>query len=141
MKKKRRIEKSSDTLPYKPTREAATASRTAAVALGQRDIPAGANAPEELGRERHEIHSGEPRELPHTTPQDRDVGDRKRISKSADAPVLPANASGFDAVDVETQNEPIDPESMYDRRPERDKNRPPSRRARDRTGRRKSPSD
>ena len=42
------------------------------------------------------------------------------------APVLPANASGRDKVSADEQAQPIDAESMYDRRPSQDKDRPPS---------------
>jgi hypothetical protein len=45
-------------------------------------------------------------------------------------PALPANASGTDKVSTGEQTRPIDPASMYDRRPEEDKNSPPSDRVR-----------
>lgn len=41
-------------------------------------------------------------------------------------PTLPANASGEDKVSTEEHAQPIDDESMYDRRPSEDKDRPPS---------------
>jgi hypothetical protein len=47
-----------------------------------------------------------------------------------DAPVLPANASGHDKVSADEEMRPIDAESMYDRRPSQDKDRPPSEGAR-----------
>ena len=44
-------------------------------------------------------------------------------------PHLPANASGSDKVTTAEQDRGIDPASMYDRRPEEDKDQPPSERA------------
>lgn len=44
----------------------------------------------------------------------------------AEIPTLPANATGRDKLSVEDQAQPIDDESMYDRRPSEDKDRPPS---------------
>ena len=44
----------------------------------------------------------------------------------ASIPTLPANASGSDKVTTGEHNQPIDDESMYDRRTSQDKNQPPS---------------
>lgn len=65
------------------------------------------------------------RERPHATENDREAG---QIRNEADqtVPAMPANASGSDRVSTEDQDQGIDPESMYDRRPAEDKNRPPS---------------
>jgi len=70
--------------------------------------------------------SGTAREAPHTMPQDDDVANDRSSGSSGDSPTAPANASGVDKVPVAEQDEGIDEESMYDRRPERDKNQPPS---------------
>lgn len=43
-----------------------------------------------------------------------------------EVPTLPANAHGEDEVSTTEQAQPIDDESMYDRRPGEDKDRPPS---------------
>jgi hypothetical protein len=43
-----------------------------------------------------------------------------------DVPTLPATAHGQNKVPAEDQAQPIDPESMYDRRPGEDKDSPPS---------------
>lgn len=68
--------------------------------------------------------SGEKRH-PHVT----EGSDEARVQGSArgeSAPVLPANAQGTDQVSTDESAQPIDEESMYDRRPDEDKNRPPS---------------
>jgi hypothetical protein len=44
----------------------------------------------------------------------------------AEIPALPANASGRDKVTTAEHGQPIDEESMYDRRTSQDKDRPPS---------------
>ena len=44
----------------------------------------------------------------------------------ADIPTLPANASGSDKITTAEHDQPIDDESMYDRRPSQDKDQPPS---------------
>ena len=44
-------------------------------------------------------------------------------------PTLPAHASGADKITSAEHDRGIDRESMYDRRPEEDKNQPPSERA------------
>ncbi len=41
-------------------------------------------------------------------------------------PKLPANAHGVDKLTTEEQDQGIDDESMYDKRPSQDKDRPPS---------------
>ena len=58
---------------------------------------------------------------PHLTENDQEG--------SAPAPALPANAHGSDRVSSAEQNRGIDKSSMYDRRPEEDKNQPPSERS------------
>ena len=123
------IESSSERLPPKPTRESATGSPTAKRALRQRREPAGADIPEHLGLDRQE--AAEPhatRSRPHVPQADRDGELQRHLSSPRGVPVPPANASGRDNLTPEEQNETIDEESMYDRRPERDKDRPPSER-------------
>jgi hypothetical protein len=43
-----------------------------------------------------------------------------------DVAALPATAHGHDEIPAEEQSQPIVPESMYDNRPEEDKDDPPS---------------
>ena len=70
--------------------------------------------------DRHEVGSAASsrRDPPHATENDERAG--------ADAPVLPANASGRDRISSEEANIPIDEESAYDGRESQDKDRPPS---------------
>jgi len=70
--------------------------------------------------------SGTARDKPHKMPQDDGAANDRSSGSSGDAPAAPANASGVDKVPVAEQDEEIDKESMYDRRPERDKDQPPS---------------
>lgn len=90
--------------------------------------PIGDISPEDSGLERLEAGSerGSQRHPPHVTGNEEGAPVQNDSDSSEDIPVLPANASGRDAVSTGEQNEPIDDESMYDRRPERDKDRPPS---------------
>jgi hypothetical protein len=102
----------SDRVPHKPTREGA--------------IGAGASAGrdegrEQLGKERQEVGNARSsaRHPPHVTENEEDAPVQEEMPAKGDAPVLPANASGRDSVPVDEQDQPIDDESMYDRRPER----------------------
>src|SRR5690606_30509331 len=114
----------SERLPHKPTRESVTGSESPEQAFGQRRVPAG-DRDQELGegREQREQSAAD---RPHATENDADAPLQE--DRDAEAASLPANASGRDAVPVSEQDEPIDPGSMYDRRPERDKDQPPSER-------------
>ena len=47
----------------------------------------------------------------------------------AEIPTLPANASGSDKITTAEHDQPIDDESMYDRRTSQDKDQPPSKNA------------
>ena len=119
----------SDHLPHKPTRETATGNESIDPVIRQREEPTGADTPEHLGTERKEAGSQESssRHPPHVQEQEKEM-DVQGDPEADHSPVLPANAAGRDRVSVDEQSEPIDPESMYDQRPERDKNSPPSER-------------
>ena len=52
--------------------------------------------------------------------------DQNAEEGEVDAPTLPANASGKDKVTTAEHAQPIDDESMYDRRTSQDKDQPPS---------------
>lgn len=90
----------------------------------------GAASPEsdEIGTTRQEVgdEDAPPRQTPHV-PEHEGDSDIQEDHPSPDAvPVLPANAAGTDRVSSGDQDEPVEPESMYDDRPERDKDHPPS---------------
>ena len=55
---------------------------------------------------------------PHVSENAEDEPIQKEMISPRPAPVLPANASGSDKVGAEEQDQGIDDESMYDRRPE-----------------------
>ena len=58
------------------------------------------------------------RDPPHVTENDTDAPvQRQRGSGGPEIPVLPAGASGHDALTADERAEPIDPTSAYDRRP------------------------
>ncbi len=122
----------SDRIPHKPTREAAIGSDRREELSRQRAEPHGQSTPEDADLERLEVGSARDsrRNPPHVTENDEDAPVQQETSAPNDVPVLPANASGRDTVGEDEQDEPIDDESMYDRRPERDKDQPPSERAR-----------
>jgi hypothetical protein len=52
--------------------------------------------------------------------------DQNAEEGEVDVPPLPANASGKDRVTTGEHDQPIDDESMYDRRTSQDKDQPPS---------------
>lgn len=97
---------------------------------GGRIAPTEADTPTQLGTDRTEVGDGRSssRRPPHVQDHEKDI-DVQGTPPGEPAPVLPANAAGRDRVTVDEQDELIDDESMYDRRPERDKNRPPSKRS------------
>jgi hypothetical protein len=86
--------------------------------------------PNHLGSDREEkgTEAGSTRDTPHVTSQDAQGRVQGGLPSSNAVPLQPANASGSDKQPVDQQKQPIDDESMYDNRPERDKNRPPSER-------------
>ncbi len=86
--------------------------------------------PKSLGRDRQDIDSNAAarNDTPHLTPQDDDGEIPDDIPGDGDVAALPSNASGIDKVTVDDQNQEIDDESMYDRRPAEDKDQPPSER-------------
>ena len=76
-----------------------------------------------LAEDRQEMATRQDRHRPHVTENDEDAPVQDETQAPNDVTVLPANASGTDKVDVDDQAAPIDEESMYDQRPERDKDR------------------
>lgn len=86
---------------------------------------------EKLGEGRVEVgdRASSARHTPHPTGTASDDSIQNDSGSVEEIPVLPANASGEDKVTTSEQDQPIDEESMYDRRPDQDKDRPPSRRA------------
>lgn len=59
---------------------------------------------------------------PHVTENDENAPvQREGIEAPNEAPALPANASGTDAVSADEQMQPIEPTSMYERRPAENK--------------------
>jgi hypothetical protein len=123
-------ESSTDRLPHKPTRESAIGSTDPDQVTGQRSEPAGMPASEELGETRQEVGTAadSQRHPPHVASSDADAPVQDELPSPDAVPVLPANAAGSDKITAEEQDEPIDEESMYEGRPERDKDRPPSER-------------
>lgn len=61
---------------------------------------------------------------PHVTENDEGAPIQDHLDSPDDVPTLPANAQGSDTQEDDPRG--IDDESMYDRRPEEDKDRPPS---------------
>lgn len=61
---------------------------------------------------------------PHVTENDEGAPVQEHLESPEDVPTLPANAQGADT--QPTDGGAIDEESMYDRRPSEDKDRPPS---------------
>jgi hypothetical protein len=66
------------------------------------------------------------RHPPHVPQSEADSALQDEHDSPEQVPAMPANASGTDKVSTAEQNRPIEPTSMYDRRPEEDKNSPPS---------------
>lgn len=86
---------------------------------------------EDIGEKRQEVGSqaSSNRNPPHVSENAEDEPIQKEMPSPGAAPVMPANASGTDKVDSAEQAQPVDDESMYDGRPDEDKNQPPSERA------------
>jgi hypothetical protein len=108
----------SDRLPHKPTKEGSIGAGSSPERSGQGSLAGGSDR---LGTERKEVGDARSsaRDRPHVTENEDGAPVQESRSGRGDAPVLPANASGQDAVPVDQQDEPIDDESMYDRRPQR----------------------
>jgi hypothetical protein len=67
------------------------------------------------------------RHPPHVTENAEDQPVQKEVAPGGEpVPTLGANAHGTDKVSTEELKQPIDDESMYDRRPSEDKGQPPS---------------
>lgn len=69
---------------------------------------------------------------PHVARHEKDAPIQDGLPSPEPVPTTPANASGSDEATTEEQAEPIDEESMYDRRPEEHKHISPSDRASER---------
>ena len=67
---------------------------------------------------------------PHVTENARGAPIQDEHGNPAEIPTLPANASGEDRITSAEHERGIDPEIMYDRRPDEDKDQPPSDRTR-----------
>jgi hypothetical protein len=63
---------------------------------------------------------------PHVDENAQDGPVQSEHGNPAEIPTLPANASGADKVSTREHAQPVDRESMYDRRSSQDKNQPPS---------------
>ena len=76
--------------------------------------------------ERHEVGDAKSsqRNPPHVTRNDKAAP--VQAKQGDEAPTLPANAAGRDALSAEEQDFDVDEESAYDRRPTQDKDRPAS---------------
>lgn len=116
--------------PDKPTRHAATQPEeprdlyAGEAGAGEPGSPAGADAGE--GRQEKGSAADSRRHPPHAT-QNTEAGTVESEDASTDdVPTLPANAQGTDTVSTEEHDQGIDETSMYDRRPEEDKDSPPS---------------
>ncbi|MEX2572358.1 MAG: hypothetical protein WD737_13750 [Gemmatimonadota bacterium] len=96
----------------------------------QRIQPSGSENPERLGVSRQDVGGAEEsgKHRPHVTSNDHDAPIQDELPASDEVPVLPANAAGSDSSSTAEQDEPVDDESMYERRPGRDKDQPPSKR-------------
>jgi len=81
------------------------------------------------GEPRREIGSkeGSERHPPHVPEHDADADIQEGLPAESAVPILPANAAGSDKVTTSDQDEAVDEESMYDRRPERFLWHPPKR--------------
>ena len=66
---------------------------------------------------------------PHVDENAEDGPVQDEHDNPADIPTLPANASGSDKITTAEHDQPIDDESMYDRRRSQDKDQPPSKNA------------
>jgi hypothetical protein len=113
-----------------PSLDSATGKIRSSDGTHQKGEPAGASDADRLGLHRNDVGnaSDSQRHPPHVTENDEGAPVQEDTLAPNDVPVLPANASGSDAVTTGEQAEAIDDESMYDRRPDRDKDRPPSER-------------
>jgi hypothetical protein len=90
-------------------------------------MSAGKEVPGPVGG-RKEIGDAESsrRDPPHVDENMEDAPLQEDHPSPNDVAALPATAHGRDEVPADEQDQPIDPESMYDNRPEEDKDRPPS---------------
>ena len=70
------------------------------------------------------------RHPPHVTEDEQGAPIQDEHGNPAEIPTLPANASGQDRITTAEHDRGIDPASMYDRRPDEDKDQPPSERSR-----------
>ena len=68
------------------------------------------------------------RDPPHVTENEEGKPVQDDRAGAKEIPTLPANASGQDKITTDEHDRGIDQTSMYDKRPEEDKNQPPSQR-------------
>lgn len=113
--------------PDKPTRDSAAHADDPRQMYGvSAGHPAGGSEATKEGRDEKGTAAGSRRHPPHTT-ENSDAGQVQSEEEApGEVPVLPANAQGTDTVSTETHEQPIDETSMYDRRRDEDKDRPPS---------------
>lgn len=69
------------------------------------------------------------RDVPHVDENAESASVQKDAGNPTKVPTLPANAGGDDKITTAEHDRGIDDASMYDRRPEEDKDQPPSERA------------
>lgn len=86
---------------------------------------------EDIGEKRREVgsQSSSKKHPPHVSQNAEDEPIQEEMPSPGAAPVMPANASGTDTVGTAEQAQPVDDESMYDGRPDEDKDQPPSERS------------
>lgn len=91
----------------------------------------GQDVDDELSAERREVGDadGSSKHPPHVARHELGAPIQEESESPTAVPVLPANAGGRDSATADEQDEPVDPESMYDRRPERFEDSPPSERS------------
>jgi hypothetical protein len=118
-----------DRPPPKPTRDAVMRDPSPAEPgrRGMRVDPAPTDAGDEgLVRTEIDEEATEPRHPPHVTRSDAGAEIQRDLPSPDEVPILPANAAGVDKLTPDEQHVDIDPESMYNGRPERSKDWEPS---------------
>lgn len=89
-------------------------------------FPEASTGPHGEGRRQVGTAESSRRDPPHVTPNAEGAPVQRSSEAPDDVAVLPANAAGRDNLTPEEQKETIDDESMYDRRPSQDKDKPPA---------------
>lgn len=112
--------------PDKPSRDTTTrAPDPDPVTDGGAGTRQAGAAPDEA-REEKGSAAGSRRHPPHKTENTESGQVESEDDAPGDVPVLPANAQGTDTVTTAEHEQAIDETSMYDRRRDEDKDRPPS---------------